>query len=439
MERKNRFSCTLLFWMLVFLYTIQCHGDSDEEYSGGSWVTPIPNLSSAMEGFDPFSSNPFEQPDPGSRGQIFEPFEELEDGRVAVNSFIDKLRENIHCDTDFSSTTIKDYHQYRIAKSAGYTFSSNESAQVSVGQFFFSSMSSFGFEVSQSKSERNTLDFFQAGVGEIVESVAECVTHTVSLSSFTKPTFTKSFIQSLRSLHKAATDRLDDPESTRIFTEFVKDYGTHYMKTTSLGARLIFEKRFSSSSSSYEQERERQRCIATSARRSLGGGIGASFSAETSFSVSSQKCEGPSSANNASQGNRFTGEKIITIGTLPTESLDTWAEKAKVSPVPVRVELEKISFLFKEEWLRSIAVNPKNPNEEKLNATAIYDFFEEKTSQYCQLMTGQDNCEFTDKGCGLTSNCPNNTKCIDDENEPDGYKCQQYGEGCVDTISIEIR
>ena len=429
MEQKKRNFRSSLFWLLSLLLLAHCYGESDQE---ATWVTPIPNLNSAMEGFDPFSSNPFERPDPGSRGQIFEPFEELDDGRVVINSFIDKLREDIHCDTDFSGTTIRNYHQYRMKKTANYKFSTKAAAKVSAGGWFFNFKASFGFGVSGSGSERNTFNYFQAGVGEIVESTAECVTHTVSLSSFIKPTFTKAFIRSLRSLHMAAVGRLDKAESTDVFIEFVKDYGTHYMKKTSLGSKLIFEKQFSSFSNSYEQESERQNCIAASARGSLGGGVGRFFSAEMSFSASSKKCAGSSYGTSSGHGSRYQREKIVTIGTLPTANLEVWAESAKDSPVPVRFELETISFLFKDDWLSSIPVDPRKPKEGKLNASAIHDFFEEKTSHYCELMTGQNNCDFNDKGCGLNSECPYNTKCVNDKDAVLGYKCQRiYGKTCV--------
>ena len=420
MRRLETFPALLLsYFMLVFSCSLNCHA----ERNYNAWSTPIPNLNSAMEGYDPFSSNPFERSDPGSRGQIFMPIEETKDGRIVINNFIDKAREDIHCDTDFSGTTIKNYYQYRKEKTASYTFASSRST--TTGLFNFKA--SFGYGNSISLNERSIFNYFRTRIGEIVESKAECITHAVSLSSFIKPTFTEAFIQSLRSLHTAATGRVDDAESARIYAEFVKDYGTHYMKTTSLGSKFIFEKRFSNFSESYKQERDRQRCVEKSAKNSLKIGF-MGISVTKSFSESSKECEGNTAVKTNTIDSNFHDAEITTIGSLPTQSFETWAESAKDSPVPIRFELEKMSFLFKNEWLASIAVDQKNPDKQKLDAMAIYDFFENKTSHYCQLMTGQDNCEFDDRGCGMVSDCPYNTQCIEDKDDRRGYKCnRQYG------------
>lgn len=64
--------------------------DSEGASESNRWITPIPNLDAAMEGFNPIMSNHLERPDPGFRNQIFEPMRVLPDGRVGVNSFIDK-------------------------------------------------------------------------------------------------------------------------------------------------------------------------------------------------------------------------------------------------------------------------------------------------------------------------------------------------------------
>lgn len=422
MHKRNR-----IIYILLILFTIITHAHGNS--SGDACLKRIPNINNALTGFDPLYSNPFENPDPGAKSQIFEPYE-VKDGCVKKNAFLALAEKYLHCNSDSSESTIKNYAKYREMKKSSYTFTSDTSADVSVGGAFFSFSSSFGYGATESTNELDVRNFFQNGTGELVESTAECITHKIKLSSFEKPVFTTAFITALRSLHKAATGYFNDAKSENVFVKFADDYGTHYMKTIYLGSKLILQSRFSSFSKSQQQEKERQDCVG----RSVRGRVGATYkgvSAGVSQSSSSEKCAASDSSKSSGQENSIATETIITVGNEPTSDLGEWAESVTNNPVPIQIELESILSIFEGDWLSSIAVDPFSSKFEQLNASAIHAYFKNKTANYCKLRTSQTKCEFKMVGCGLNSNCPSNTKCVNDANEPNGYKCQQkYGKIC---------
>ena len=220
----------------------------------------------------------------------------------------------------------------------------------------------------------------------------------------------------------------------RAYKDFVNEYGTHYMKSAILGSKLIFYKGFNNRSSDYGQEKGRQNCVEGSVNKALGGGIAGILSLLASFSPASNRCSGCSTHTSSGSSNSQTLQGIITIGTVPTTSLETWAKRATGNPVPVQFELEKISSLFRDKWLNSIEVDPRSPNNEKLHAPLLYIFFEEMSSYYCWIMTNGNSCEYNLKGCGLNSDCPYGTTCINDNENLLGYRCQKsikYGQFCV--------
>ena len=408
----------LLLGLHFITYFMECHGG----FNIDTCNTSKAYLKNALYGFDPFTSNPLEWPDLGFKGQIFEPYKFERDTR-AISSFFDITRVYNHCDAQLSELTIKNYTQYREMKRNNFKFGRDAAAKV--GNFSFES--SYGYGVSSSKSEEETIHFFESGIGEIVVSQAECITYTVSLSPFLKPTFTEAFIQALRELNKAALGRVSDALGKETFISFIRNYGTHYMTTTHLGSKILFEKRFGSFSRNPKQERDRKNCVRKAAVEYIRRGIKLITSRESSFSTLLLNClRSFESAENHDSSS--TSDKVSSFGVFPSENLIEWSEVTKETPTPVRAELESISSLFKKEWLSTIPAS-SSPTLESLNASAIYNFFEVKLANYCKIMTGQDTCTYKEKGCGYNSDCPFNTKCIDENTEQLGYKCQQE-KGC---------
>ena len=402
------------------MISIECH----EISNGRPSKVSLAHLRHAMYGFDPLSSNPLEWPDFGVRGQIFKALTQVEEDTITISNFFDITRDYIYCNAQLSEMTIKNYHQYQEYKRSSFKFGSYEATQV--GNFSFES--SFGLGVSNTKNELEILDYFKNGIGEIVTSAAECITHTVSLSPFVIPPFTKPFTEGLRELHRAALGDLDDTQKTEIFVAFVKNYGTHYMSTTHMGSKIMFEKRFSSFSTNPEQERKRQNCVRKAAEGYLQEGVDLATPNKNLFSDVLLNCTRAFEVKESQPDSSFD-EKILSVGTLPSKNVREWNENSKDNPTPVRIELESILSLLKDKFLRMIPSDTYLPKHDKLNATAIHDFFRAKLANYCTIMTGQDSCNYQNRGCGLNSECPFKTRCINNDTEPLGYNCQQEN-GC---------
>ena len=73
------------------------------------------------------------------------------------------------------------------------------------------------------------------------------------------------------------------------FVEFVKNFGTHYMKEAEMGATIYYEKRFTAKSKSTNVAKIRKECVANAARGCTGGSLGIAF-----FSAKAQTCTGNS-------------------------------------------------------------------------------------------------------------------------------------------------
>ena len=53
----------------------------------------------------------------------------------------------------------------------------------------------------------------------------------------------------------------DYDEKVSVMRRFLNEFGTHFAKTTKLGAQIIFERRFSSKSTSSDQKQQRSECV----------------------------------------------------------------------------------------------------------------------------------------------------------------------------------
>ena len=101
-------------------------------------------------------------------------------------------------------------------------------------------------------------EFFSETQGEVYVSDVKCQLYTMALTSFVKFEFTPNFINALRSLQYGA---IYEEQANDIFKNFVKEFGTFYIKQVSMGAKLFIETRFASSSKSASEATDRVNCI----------------------------------------------------------------------------------------------------------------------------------------------------------------------------------
>ena len=398
-------------------------------------LTQVPSLLSTLDGYDPVHGDPSAFPNPGFRSQIFKPFTMDDRGKTVISPFISQAHSDYNCKQEFTSTSSKNYNEYKKQKSSSVSFSKGGEASAGGGFGPFSFSASAGYAREESEEEQNTQKFFQSTQGSISTSTSKCITHKVRLSSFVAPTFTDGFKEGLIELQRAAlvTQRKKSRGSNerpamaeRVFLEFLNDFGTHYLKSTYLGTKLIFEKRFTKQANSVESESSRNKCVSDSAHASLGGGVGGFVSASASFSATSAECGGSSEGSKSGSDSSFETEQVVAIGSLLTSNDNALFEDI-IKSVPIQFELDKITSLLRNEWLKSIQVN--RYGIKSLNGTLITNFLEECMEDYCSLVLGKGPEECGEKkGCGYNSLCKPNELCRNDNSEL-GYYCdRKYGE-----------
>ena len=67
----------------------------------------------------------------------------------------------------------------------------------------------------------------------------------------------------------AASKSNDDAQRKAAVRDFIFEFGTHYAKTTNMGAQLIYERRFSSKANTKQEENERSECTKMEASASV--------------------------------------------------------------------------------------------------------------------------------------------------------------------------
>jgi len=317
--------------------------------------------------------------------------------------------------------------------------------------FFFKYKSTKSQSSETSKWEEEMKDFFSETQGEVYVSEVSCQLYTMELTNFLKFEFTPNFINGLRSLQFAAKHA---EYANDIFTNFVNEFGTFYLKDVSMGAKLFIETRFASSSKSAAEATKRINCIHNSYAKSTDVGfekpkveltVGAEGKASAKGEIPAMKI-GSKSGSGLSNGRCLKGSQnsgyfsksgmssteIYSIGSTPAGDLASWIKDDSFIPVPISYSLEPIyKLMWQTVWeftrpegnVGDISLNPNEPNGEKLNGKLIERFFKDKLEQYCTVVLGEETCTITEeKGCGINSICPNDKICTTASNEF-GYRC----------------
>ena len=348
------------------------------------------NVYPAMNGYDFIRGNPMDSlDDPGVRSRIF-----YHDCKFGYFDFIANVFENLQCDSDFSMKTISTMEDYESERTSSNDFSMRATISNEGAGFGVSAAASFGFARSTNSDEQAAESVISKRSGEIVRAKATCLTHTIIMASYIRPVFTPDFIHGLKTLH----EKIDAPESEQelVVAEFIREFGTHYSSQTHLGAQLIYERRFQSKSDSRSDQMARSACVKTEAAASVSGGVNAGpyGSIQASNEVEAQQA----TCNSVNQKSAFSADeglestKTISRGSRP-KNLSSWVDES-FTPVPIIRTLDKISELFKDEWLSS---NKKYGFDMSLSGARMKDMFNKAAKKYCQIMLpGQldENCEF---------------------------------------------
>lgn len=382
----------------------------------------IEGLGRAWQGFDPMISDIFVSENPGFKDVIFSTLQEQQNGRNVLNLFVTKSEKNVYCNEILNINVIRNFHSYKKQRHSDLSFSEN-SDEYKSNELTSSINDTKSFNIeNQSAYERNDTNheakikfFFLKSQGEIIEINTECTTYSVALSSNIKPVFTNAFTEALKRLHTAAKDP-DSGVSNETFSNFVREFGTHYMKKMKLGSKIIFQKLFVSKSRDQEEFKRRQECVKNSVRMSiLKNSV---FSCSETFQQESQKCDESNDPQKL-----IELESVIPIGNFHT-NFESWLTMAMNNPVPISFELDIISHITRPDWINDIRVSDNEIELGHLNGSLITNFLENKYSSYCELLLGMD-CLSPQTGCDSDGECPVSTYCVTDGTAVENNRCKR--------------
>ena len=328
-----------------------------------------------MTGYDPIISNP-EEPidDPGVKGRIF-----LHDCKFGYYDFVSDVRPDLQCDSDFSMRSITTMDEYDTMRKSSLDFSA--SAKVSGSGTFWGvkTKASASYAYALNKEEQAAEKILNTYNGEIVMAEATCVTNSVSISDAVRPIFTRDFIAHLEKMDIAASSSNTGEEENAV-KSFIREFGTHFVKTTKLGSQLIYERRFQTTSENRDEQLERSKCVKHEAQLAVSGS-GHGYSASVEAALNNEQCSEMEDNSKFELNEAFESVRTVSRGSRPTD-LTAWIT-ADFKPVPIRRVLEKMDALFLDEWMTE---SPFYGFSRDLSGTAIREMFQRIVPNYCSLM-----------------------------------------------------
>ncbi len=116
------------------------------------------------------------------------------------------------------------------------------------------------------KEEGSTFRALSTGRTEVALARAACFTHDLSVSAqTTRPLFTGDFVRGLENLDgMLRRRRTSEAERRGAYVEFVRHFGTHYVRKAQFGSTVSVERVFRGRSRTEAQMERRRECFAES-------------------------------------------------------------------------------------------------------------------------------------------------------------------------------
>ena len=175
---------------------------------------------------------------------------------------------------------------------------------------------------SESNSLKETEYLFTRKEGMVSIARGMCIHYQVSLSSFKLPLFKDPFISSLGKLYDVRNESED--KKKKMFKRFIRDFGTHFMKRTDLGASFAQKSIFSGSVRNNMSYQTLEKCTNKQVVKYFG----------TQLEKDTSQCTSNVQEQLSHLGRNESSAEIITTGSRPTDIKD-WAIQ-KFNPVPLR-------------------------------------------------------------------------------------------------------
>lgn len=325
--------------------------ESDPQGCGSGKKKTFPDIDYALFGYNILKGYPMAVGhDPGLTRPIFQADYNDKKHTADCKYTIPKgltVVPDVSCVTSFTSDVIRD--TYQLTKSL------DASAEVSGG--------GWGAEFSASAQYKQKSNSVQSKESVYINSVAKCDYYLSIMDDMRPPPLDKSFIM------KAKTLKTNDD----VF-KFFEYYGTHYLKTVTFGARLIFESKMKKSD--YSSMKSKSVNVAISG--SYSGIVRVSGKASLNTDEQSQ----------ASNFRQKTETKTISVGAAPPADgkTETWASEVKETPVPTKYKMASIEELFTKKFMGDFMNNTET----------LHKLIVEGRKSYCRHLKKQgklDSCK----------------------------------------------
>ncbi|XP_012563000.1 uncharacterized protein LOC100205745 [Hydra vulgaris] len=407
-----------MYWFvfLLFAFKSKCLA---APYCSAEWCNPghepYPNIVSIMTGYNILQGNPFTSShtsDPGfSTGYIFVPTYKTPSGSYALHGGV-TVRQTVQCSLSSSSdtiTTLNDYAKKIGSKSSqGTTFTSNLEFEVSA------ELKGVGVKTtipplvdaafSSSNEYRNNELFFSQKRGVLTLRDATCATYTVRISPFDPPPFSDGFVNSLIRLNNT-----DESKREAVVNDFIREFGTHFLQQTTMGARTAITRRYSADEFKLSTDDQIQKCNEDRLKLTIAGvGVGRT----------SQSCNDIANSASSSSVDGFERESVTSYGSKPATDLVSWSQQKFESPLPIKMELSSLLNLFTATHMK---------NHPTINYKGILKWLGPLMYDYCEknkVELGIKSCNpQTKNSCGWNDNCiPRQQVCNNNPNNI-GYTC----------------
>eukprot|EP00854_Cymbomonas_tetramitiformis_P011766 gene11766-13889_t len=404
------------------------------EFCNPNSVVGWPNIHAALSGYNIVKGSPLGSSkalnDPGFRtGQIFDYIVPAKGGAYTLHSGI-VAKDAVNCNIDQSTqivTTISGYQDAMASQSSqGTTFGVGLETEVSaevegVGiKTTVPPLLSSAF--SGSEAFNSNVRFFTKMEGIVAVNNAICSTYTTFINSYDPPPFSTGFMTALRDLHE--TTSKDDAAKDAAAFKFITTFGTHFMATSVMGAKISVTRRYSREEYNRATKDGIQKC--NSERINM-------FAAGLSGGETSTECTDMDSSTLKGSDVDVKREYISSYGSKPAgdgAGLRDWSNQEFTAPLPIRMGLSPILNLFQKSYMGSF---------DGIDYSAILRWVAPRYYAYCENYQSRQHhsslngeavniselCYVdSQKGCGWNDNCqPGREQCIDAPSQPSGYFC----------------
>ena len=158
----------------------------------------------------------------------------------------------------------------------------------------------------------------------------------IDISHFLTPLFHPSFVEVLRILEQQDTEMKQE----RAFKRFVRDYGTHYLSSAFLGAKMSAITYYTSYERLKLGKQHLQECNGKQAFSKFKLDVNEEESNKKSMNLS--QCWSDGDANQVQDQVRT---RLVTFGTKSPSDISKWSEE-EITPIPIKFELTPIVNLF---------------------------------------------------------------------------------------------